>query len=78
MALTLLECLPPAELLEYDKDDVAWRDTIVTQVITPTNGEVLKPLGIGWGNNLKLKEISEISTPRTEKYRSLIHSLKLL
>lgn len=78
MALTLLECLPPAELLEYDKDDVAWRDTIVTQVITPTNGEVVKPLGIGWGNNLKLKEISEISTPRTEKYRSLIHSLKLL
>jgi L-alanine-DL-glutamate epimerase-like enolase superfamily enzyme len=78
MALTFLECLPPTELLEYDKDDVPWRDAIVTQVITPNKGEVVRPLGIGWGNNLKLEEIAGISTPRTEKYRSLIHSLKLL
>ena len=78
MALTFLECLPPAELLEYDKDDVVWRDTIVTQVITPNKGDVVKPLGIGWGNNLKLEVISGISTPRTEKYRALINSLKLL
>jgi L-alanine-DL-glutamate epimerase-like enolase superfamily enzyme len=78
MALTFLECLPPTELLEYDKDDVPWRDAIVTQVITPNKGEVVKPPGIGWGNNLKLEEIAGISTPRTEKYRSLIHSLKLL
>lgn len=78
MALTFLQCLPPTELLEYDKDDVAWRNKIVTQVITPNKGEVFKPTGIGWGNNLKLEEISGISTPRTEKYRSLIHSLKLL
>jgi len=78
MALTFLESLPPAELLEYDKDDVPWRDTIVTQAIIPNKGAVVRPDGIGWGNNLKLEEISKISTPRTEKYRSLIHSLKLL
>ena len=53
MALVFLSMLPTEsiELLEYDYDDVSWRDTIVSNPAKLSNGSLKYKPGLGWNNN---------------------------
>lgn len=53
MALVFLSMLPTdsIELLEYDYDDVSWRDTIVSNPTKFSNGSLQYIPGQGWNNN---------------------------
>ncbi len=53
MALVFLSMLPSdsIELLEYDYDDVRWRDTIVSNPVKFSNGSIEYIPGQGWNNN---------------------------
>ena len=53
MALVFLSMLPTdsIELLEYDYDDVSWRDTIVSNPTKFSNGSLEYIPGQGWNNN---------------------------
>ncbi len=41
--------IPNARILEYDVDDVPWRDELVTATPEIANGELRIPGGSGWG-----------------------------
>jgi L-alanine-DL-glutamate epimerase-like enolase superfamily enzyme len=41
--------IPNARILEFDVDDVPWRDELVTAVPEISNGEIRVPPGPGWG-----------------------------
>ena len=53
MALVFLSMLPTdsIELLEFDYDDVSWRDTIVSNPSNFSNGSLEYIPGQGWNNN---------------------------
>jgi L-alanine-DL-glutamate epimerase-like enolase superfamily enzyme len=53
MALVFLSMLPPdsIELLEYDYDDVNWRDTIVSNPAKFSDGSLEYIPGLGWNND---------------------------
>jgi len=53
MALVFLSMLPndSIELLEYDYDDVSWRDTIVSNPAKFSNGSLEYIPGLGWNND---------------------------
>jgi L-alanine-DL-glutamate epimerase-like enolase superfamily enzyme len=53
MALVFLSMLPTdsIELLEYDYDDVNWRDTIVSNPAKFSNGSLEYIPGLGWNND---------------------------
>ena len=53
MALVFLSMLPTdsIELLEFDYDDVSWRDTIVSNPTKFSNGSLQYIPGQGWNNN---------------------------
>ena len=53
MALVFLSMLPTdsIELLEFDYDDVSWRDTIVSNPTKFSNGSLEYIAGQGWNNN---------------------------
>jgi L-alanine-DL-glutamate epimerase-like enolase superfamily enzyme len=44
--------IPNARILEYDVDDVPWRDELVTALPEITGGELRIPSGPGWGVEL--------------------------
>lgn len=56
MAVTFLSLLPreSLELVEFDFDDVPWRDLIVTNPILIEEGFLQSNPGIGWNNSLNL------------------------
>ena len=60
MALVFLSMLPPdsIELLEYDYDDVSWRDTIVSNPAKFSNGSLQYTPGLGWNNDFLLNKFS--------------------
>jgi galactonate dehydratase len=41
--------IPNARILEYDVDDVPWRDDLVTALPQIADGEIAVPAGPGWG-----------------------------
>jgi L-alanine-DL-glutamate epimerase-like enolase superfamily enzyme len=45
--------IPNARILEFDVDDVPWRDELVTAVPEISAGELRIPRGPGWGVELK-------------------------
>jgi L-alanine-DL-glutamate epimerase-like enolase superfamily enzyme len=44
--------IPNARILEYDVDDVPWRDELVTALPEISAGELRIPSGPGWGVDL--------------------------
>jgi L-alanine-DL-glutamate epimerase-like enolase superfamily enzyme len=59
MALLFLSMLPKdsIELLEYDYDDVSWRDTIVSNPAKFSNGSLEYIPGLGWNNDFLPNEL---------------------
>jgi L-alanine-DL-glutamate epimerase-like enolase superfamily enzyme len=59
MALVFLSMLPndSIELLEYDYDDVSWRDTIVSNPAKFNNGSLEYIPGLGWNNDFLPNEL---------------------
>ena len=44
--------IPNARILEFDVDDVPWRDELVTALPEISAGELRIPAGLGWGVEL--------------------------
>jgi len=59
MALVFLSMIPndSIELLEYDYDDVSWRDTIVSNPAKFSNGSLEYIPGLGWNNDFLPNEL---------------------
>ena len=59
MALVFLSMLPTdsIELLEYDYDDVSWRDTIVSNPAKFSNGSLEYIPGLAWNNDFLPNEL---------------------
>ena len=57
MALNFLSLLPPEhlELVEFDFDDVPWRDNIIANPAKFENGFLSLDLGLGWSSDLNLQ-----------------------
>ena len=77
MALTFGELVPGSDLLEYDMDDVPWRDAIVEREIILTDGQILLESHLGWGNTIQSDVISSLSSPATISYRKYSQYLDL-
>lgn len=75
MALVFSDLLPETELLEFDNDDVSWRDDIVVNSHKVQNGQISHQLSLGWGNQIKDDLIDLLSSPRVERYRALLDFL---
>ena len=57
--------IPNARILEYDVDDVPWRDELVTAVPAVEGGELPIPGGPGWGVEIREDALAEHPWPRT-------------
>jgi len=57
-------CTPNLRMMEYDVDDVPWRDTLVTRLPAIANGEMHIPTGAGWGVDIDEEVLREHSAPR--------------
>ncbi|MGH3109377.1 MAG: mandelate racemase/muconate lactonizing enzyme family protein [Gaiellaceae bacterium] len=55
--------IPNARILEYDVDDVPWRDELVTAVPEFAGGEVAVPAGPGWGVEVREDVLREHPWP---------------
>jgi galactonate dehydratase len=55
--------IPNARILEYDHDDVPWRDELVTAVPEIANGELAIPDGPGWGVQVREEVLREHPWP---------------
>ena len=51
--------IPNARILEFDVDDVPWRDELVTGVPSITDGEIAVPGGPGWGVEVREEVLRE-------------------
>jgi galactonate dehydratase len=56
--------IPNARILEYDVDDVPWRDELVTATPAIANGELTIPGGPGWGVEIREDVLHEHPWPR--------------
>ena len=56
--------IPNARILEYDVDDVPWRDELVTAVPQISGGELAIPGGPGWGVEIVEDVLREHPSPR--------------
>ena len=56
--------IPNARILEYDVDDVPWRDALVTALPEISAGELRVPDGPGWGVELNEDVLREHAWPR--------------
>jgi galactonate dehydratase len=56
--------IPNARILEFDVDDVPWRDELVTAVPEIADGEIRVPSGPGWGVEVVEAVLSEHPWPR--------------
>jgi galactonate dehydratase len=56
MACLFLSMLPSSslELIEFDYDDVPWRDEIITNPVMFDHGSLLYQTNLGWNNNVAL------------------------
>ena len=57
--------IPNARILEYDVDDVPWRDALVTAVPAIEGGELAIPRGTGWGVEIREDVLREHPWPAT-------------
>ena len=55
--------IPNARILEYDVDDVPWRDELVTALPEIARGELTVPPGPGWGVELREEVLREHPWP---------------
>jgi L-alanine-DL-glutamate epimerase-like enolase superfamily enzyme len=55
--------IPNARILEYDHDDVPWRDELVTAVPKIAGGEIAIPGGPGWGVEIREDVLREHPWP---------------
>jgi galactonate dehydratase len=55
--------IPNARILEFDHDDVPWRDELVTAVPEIANGELAIPGGPGWGVEVREDVLHEHPWP---------------
>ena len=56
--------IPNARILEYDHDDVPWRDELVTAVPEIADGELAIPGAPGWGVEVREEVLREHPWPR--------------
>jgi galactonate dehydratase len=56
--------IPNARILEYDVDDVPWRDELVTALPTIAAGELSIPAGPGWGVEVREEVLRDHPWPR--------------
>ena len=56
--------IPNARILEYDVDDVPWRDELVTAVPLISSGELAIPGGPGWGVEIVEDVLREHPSPQ--------------
>jgi L-alanine-DL-glutamate epimerase-like enolase superfamily enzyme len=57
--------IPNARILEYDVDDVPWRDELVTALPEIAGGEIAVPDGPGWGVEVREEVLREHPWPRS-------------
>jgi galactonate dehydratase len=55
--------IPNARIVEYDHDDVPWRDEVVTAVPSVANGQIAIPSGPGWGVEVREEVLREHPWP---------------
>jgi galactonate dehydratase len=55
--------IPNARILEYDVDDVPWRDDLVTAVPEISDGQIAVPSGPGWGVEVVEEVLRERPSP---------------
>ena len=55
--------IPNARILEYDVDDVPWRDDLVTAVPEIADGQLAVPSGPGWGVEVVEEVLREHPSP---------------
>jgi len=56
--------IPNARILEYDADDVPWRDDLVTAVPEIADGQIAVPSGPGWGVEVVEDVLREHPSPQ--------------
>ena len=56
MSANLCAVLPNVQMMEFDVDDVPWRDDLVTVPPEIIDGEMVVPTGPGWGTELNEDE----------------------
>jgi L-alanine-DL-glutamate epimerase-like enolase superfamily enzyme len=56
--------IPNARILEYDVDDVPWRDELVTAAPEIRAGQLVVPAGPGWGADVREDVLREHPWPR--------------
>jgi galactonate dehydratase len=56
--------IPNARILEFDVDDVPWRDELITAVPKIVNGEIRVPGGPGWGVEVNEDVLAEHPWPK--------------
>jgi galactonate dehydratase len=56
--------IPNARILEFDVDDVPWRDEVVTALPQIEGGEIAVPSGPGWGVEVREEVLREHPWPR--------------
>ncbi|GIU93806.1 MAG: enolase [Gaiellaceae bacterium] len=56
--------IPNARILEFDVDDVPWRDELVTVLPEISDGEIRVPAGPGWGVDVREDVLAEHPWPR--------------
>jgi galactonate dehydratase len=56
--------IPNARILEFDVDDVPWRDELVTALPEIAGGEIAVPGGPGWGVDVREEVLREHPWPR--------------
>jgi L-alanine-DL-glutamate epimerase-like enolase superfamily enzyme len=49
-------------IMEFDRDDVPWRDDVLTEPLQIENGNLILPEGPGFGADLNEKEIGKHPT----------------
>jgi galactonate dehydratase len=57
--------IPNVRILEFDVDDVPWREELVTAAPEIQDGEVVVPSGPGWGADVKEDVLREHPWPRS-------------
>jgi len=59
IAANFCACTPNLRLMEYDVDDVPWRDALVTTIPDIHSGEMLLPTAPGWGTEINEEVLLE-------------------
>jgi L-alanine-DL-glutamate epimerase-like enolase superfamily enzyme len=58
--------IPNYRIMEYDVDEVPWRNDLVTHVPQIENGQIIVPMRPGWGTDIN-EEAVRAHPPRAKK-----------